>query len=1226
MATIYTQPSRSSSTVSSVDVDVGGSVTLYLYGSDVSLYGYGNCSSGDSSVADATMGSVTNSSFIEFTVHGYDDGTTTLTLYVGPTTSVQDRIARLTVHVGDGGSDPQPGPVSISGPSSIDLAESSGPWVYTASAPDTDSADWSFTESGAYVNDWGAEGGTLTINDIDGTGSFTIHYTDSTGSTGSKTVTVIDSSTIPIPIQSITLEQTSITVTRGVQATAYATYTPTDATDFALRSSIGSGNEISFGFARDLSTPGRLRIIINTSSSLTPEGATYTTYFYLQSNPSVRTGNLTIHVADGGTDPDEPVLVNSIEIDGPLEVEVGSSEEYVADVSPADADDDRVSWSVVSGPARVEDSDSSSCTLYFYEVGEVQLRATARDGGGARETITIQAKLPVFTLIGAGGTFPTGQSSVTITAQDIDYILPDWSVVDRPGYRLSYWQGASHGRGEMGEKVRGGDTWTAHWVADSRDYSTEYLPHAAIRIYRTLTQYIDATYLQILGGEAVVDLAENEEGSATFTLINDYEKSGHNIMADDCDLWSSGSEGPIRPGMYVRIDDIQSDGTLRYVMDGFISTISPDAEKVQVEVANRMTFLGKQGTTIRRNYYGGTGSRDSMMVSAVNDPSYGLCADLSELPDGAVLDGPVFWTVPVQKAYSGTQEDYGLNEVAGEALFEWTFPVEDGSTKVGPITVPMHLGLFGTGEDVTFDATLTSTGGQSYSATVSVSDVNGDFDVTFDFGIVDVSGTARLTVHASDYSGDMELRAVTRAQSSGDCTLSRWYGSGSSRRWSTTTQDLITTLTFYQLAEAEGTIRGDLFDVSSIPDAGVRLDDSSLYTPSANRAQVAYIIEGIQTTVDVMEGIAWAMGMTPMTDGSVLPASETMVSIFRTGGGYALDYLQKLADIAAESGRMRSFLCRGFTTPVLAIGARYIKGDTRKTTIRYGGDSASGSSIAFSAFTPSLTLKNRPSLATLRGTISEKGSSESVPLQIAVEDVDSTETRYGILVETVVSDSSVSSMGDAGSAAWGTLASSELDQWEGNVTVPDIHMELFEIAGAHPGSGVPIALTDTRNGFSSYAARVRQIKLDYNSCTTALTISNYSLRYSSGISDTQALAITSADVATGDNSTTLFNSQYARIKTDQDLNIGDGTSVTVRGLDGELETAFTFDDVSVFFLPSGRHLIHAVALESNNGHVDDDQVYGVYGVSVGSVKMEFRRAIRPDYYDGQTLSVDIDCP
>ena len=824
-----------------------------------------------------------------------------------------------------------------------------------------------------------------------------------------------------------------------------------------------------------------------------------------------------------------------------------------------------------------------------------------------------------------GGIFPSGRYRETIEAPDGSYRLPDWSVVDNPGFILSHWTGSQGNRGEMGSEQTAIDTWTARWRADTRAYSTEYLPHAAVRIYRALDEFIDVTFLQQEGGEPVVNLAENRPGSASMILCNNIDDPASNLLSEDCGLWSSGSDGPIRPGMYVRIDDIQSDGTLAYLMDGFITTISPDAENLSIEIGDRITFLGKQGTTLRRNYYGDAGSRDSMLVSAGHDTE--LYADLSELPDGATPDGAIFWTVLSSRTYDGTAQWDGANLGApGEPLFEWTFP-SDSLDYIGSVTIDMHLAEFGPGETIGFEATVESSSGDRGEASSTVSNINGDFDLTLDFGMVQVSGTVRITVYATtSLGGDLTIRTLTNASSSGRCTYSYWYGPGSDRRWATVSRDVGSTISFYTRTEAEGSISGDRFVPTSIGDED--LSDTTLWTPSAHRVLVPYVMSGDQSTIDVMEGISWALGIMPLSNLSALPSSDTKVAIFRTGGGYAQDYLQKLADIASDGGRMRAYLCRGFTTPVLAIGARYMRDDTPLAILHYGGDSPSGiaTRIAFASFSPSMTLKNRPSLATLRGTISSQGSTDSVPLQIAVEDVDSTEARYGVLVETVVADSSIASMGDAGNAAWAELAENELDEWEGSMVLPGIRTDLFDLTGPYAGSGVPVRVTDSRNGIADYHARVRQVKLDYNACTTTVTLSNYSMVYSSGISDTTALAITSADVATGANSTTLFNSQYVRIRTDVDQNIGDGTGVTVTGFKTG-QVPFEFSSVSVFILPNGRHLIHAIAPADGDGHTESDAMYDVVSIRIGTNSLlEIKPSIRPDYYYGQTLSVDIDCP
>ena len=132
--------------------------------------------------------------------------------------------------------------------------------------------------------------------------------------------------------------------------------------------------------------------------------------------------------------------------------------------------------------------------------------------------------------------------------------------------------------------------------------------------------------------------------------------------------------------------------------------------------------------------------------------------------------------------------------------------------------------------------------------------------------------------------------------------------------------------------------------------------------------------------------------------------------------------------------------------------------------------------------------------------------------------------------------------------------------------------------------------------------------------------------YSSGIADTTAMAVTSADVATGDNSTTLFNTQYVRVKTEQAQTILESGNV-VQGFLRTSETWFDFGDVSILQLPNGRSVLVATAPADGEVHAGDDAAYDVQAIKVNNGnQIEIRPSIRPDYYDGQTLILNLDYP
>lgn len=223
-------------------------------------------------------------------------------------------------------------------------------------------------------------------------------------------------------------------------------------------------------------------------------------------------------------------------------------------------------------------------------------------------------------------------------------------------------------------------------------------------------------------------------------------------------------------------------------------------------------------------------------------------------------------------------------------------------------------------------------------------------------------------------------------------------------------------------------------------------------------------------------------------------------------------------------------------------------------------------------------------------------------------------------METVVAESSVNEVADVAQTAWAAVCATDLDKWEGTLTVPDIRPDLFD-GGAFAGSGMAVKVSDSRYGMWSVALRVRQLMMDLNACTTALTLSNHSLAYSSGLSDTAALAICSADVATGANSITLFNTQYVRVKTSASIPASTSGN-TVQGVksNGGL---FDCGDVRVMDLPTGRRVFVACAPADGNGHTT--LTYDVVAIKVNGVTVPIPQSRRPDYYLGQYLVVNVDC-
>ena len=824
-----------------------------------------------------------------------------------------------------------------------------------------------------------------------------------------------------------------------------------------------------------------------------------------------------------------------------------------------------------------------------------------------------------FVLDANGGTFPNGKARVTVSVPDGTYRLPDASVVDRPGYVLSSWVGSYTGAAAMGSTQTTQETWTAQWTVDTRDYSASVL-HAAVRIYREPDEWVDVTDMHPSGGEVRITVAENQPGTATFSVRNDPDDPTDRIMSPTCDLWSSGGQGRVSQGMYVRIDEIRSDGTLSYLFDGFITTIKMSTEQVDIECGDWLTFLGRMGATYRRNFYGE--SRTSALFDAAYDAANGLRANVMSAPIDFRVDGNPAWKILTTTELQGSEATTVLGGGSVDypaASFSFTVTGQDTID-----SVTLHLGY--SGQNVpgtyTFGVRLTLRSGQgsvtrSWSKSISANGAVQWEDRSLTGLDLAVDGTVTLELTLTSYSG---------AGGYGLVRVNRGSGTGTLVTSSATYTDASVQMT-YSTGVWEDATLGEpvngympVLSIENVTD----LTDASLYTPSQDRVRIPYIT-GSQAVGSIMESIAHGIGLIPMP--SDVMGGDAELVMFRTGGGYALDYLQKLADVVSSAGRRRALMVRGYTTPVLVASSRHALSDAPSAHIRYAGDivSASVEVVAYSSFSPSLTMKNRPNLTMVRGTMSSKGETDSVPIMVAVEDTESTETRHGLVVESVTADGSVNGLLDAANAAWAKLCESDLDEWEGTVTLPGIRRDMIPASGVYAGSGVCLDVTDSTMGISSARVRARQIVLDYNTCTTQITLTNRSLAYSSGISETTAMARTSADVATGDNSTTLFNTQYVRVKTDTPQTIEDSGNVVTGYLSDT--TVFQFTNVSVLQLPSGRSVLVATAPPDGNVHAPDDKPYDVVAVRINSGELlNIRPSIRPDYYTGQTLVLNVDFP
>jgi hypothetical protein len=632
-------------------------------------------------------------------------------------------------------------------------------------------------------------------------------------------------------------------------------------------------------------------------------------------------------------------------------------------------------------------------------------------------------------------------------------------------------------------------------------------------------------------------------------------------------------------------------------MDGFITTITSKAEIVDVEIGDGIAFLGKQGTTIRRNFYGE--SSGFQWFDSAKDESGKVYLDLGA-NEGIIDTNQVYWAMP-------KEEELGA---------DWT--TAPTTRMLGHITVNAQEPKFlramflkvqrsdTTKKELTFNVSVTMADVvvQTFPYTMTLGGTSGT-----DFRIYEIPITFDPPVLARTMGIDITCDTYDH--------LTHFFVD-------TTKTDLGSVVINGEVTP--GIIRArTTYDTMESVQVGTGSSSSRIYPateqtwmkegPEANRGRV-FITSGEVSTSDIMSFVARRSWQKVQIGGRC----SASVGLARIGGGYALDYLQTMADVVDGTGRRRAFISRE-RSQIFCIGDRYNVTDEPKMHIVYGGDKTEDGQVPFVSFNPTMTLKNRPMMVTLRAT-SATGD-DSQPVIVSVLDPRMLKQSYGCApVETVSSTTSVASDRDAVREAYGLLTSNELDSWEGQIVLPGIVSGLIERGGDYAGSGIPIRITDSRNGITDYRARVRQVSHDWNSMTTTITVGNYDLAVLNRISDTIAMASKgNAEAFSAASSATAYQTQYlwdAVLSTDVLVRDEPNTLQIVVSRQG-VESTVDIADKSIGLLPDGSAVMQGRIVST----LADVDAYGVVAYIINGTRFNVAEEMRPDFYIGQTLVISL---
>lgn len=394
--------------------------------------------------------------------------------------------------------------------------------------------------------------------------------------------------------------------------------------------------------------------------------------------------------------------------------------------------------------------------------------------------------------------------------------------------------------------------------------------------------------------------------------------------------------------------------------------------------------------------------------------------------------------------------------------------------------------------------------------------------------------------------------------------------------------------------------------------------DGALSAAAFTRRMIIPYFTGTISAVQVMQQIVEASGYSSSVGTSSLGAALTE---FRAAGGNFLDYLQTLADANEDGGRYFSLGASGST---IYIGARQTKADAASYAIVYGADSGGSyaNKMGIVSAEPNISLVNRHPICIAKGTKTTNGSSStSTPLIVACVDTSALDAIDKNLTD-LASDSSLSTGYACASAALSKVMSNRANEWSGTFTVSGIWRDLVSRASGSYGSGIPVRIFYSPLGLSDYAAKVKEITIDWEAATTAVVVNNYSVLYSNSITDSSAMALHASNYMADSSTDTSFTTQYVLVyaSATQSL-LSSGNTITVKLLNGLTATA----DAEVYKFPDlGTATVSAVFASGSSSGYDNTNAHSVSEVKINSNSyITIDSAIRPDKRFSQTLIINI---
>lgn len=725
--------------------------------------------------------------------------------------------------------------------------------------------------------------------------------------------------------------------------------------------------------------------------------------------------------------------------------------------------------------------------------------------------------------------------------------------------------------------------------------------YCKVRLYETVGgRYIDLSD-QIQG--PTLKAVENYGVTGTINVINELDSSSQNLLSASCNRWSSGT-GAMRTGMFLYIykGSISSSSQLGIFI---ITDLSVSDDVISLTFGDAIQILRATGADYYRNHYSEAQQHND--ENAIGGWDYAAEKLYVVKPSGVTLNaanGDIKWAVNKQ-IDTNPQENVGsgMRYKAGVGTATFTFSLDQDWLfsftiyRLGALSCRVRVLVNGI-----------EVGNRTFSES---SYISSDQERTISLFNPTYVRNRTITVIFDNISSTYDAYVKLTSFNGSTWTSYQRFISGNDYEDAVDNDVIFVSKlvgAYYEYANNGEVDQGDdtkyyitgIDNVSSI--------DSSLGSPSfSGRCKITYLVTaGGMPMSTVFSRICSSAGF----NSSVI-SSARKVGIFRCGGDYFHNYLLALADMnepsGSYSGRQHGIAASETSWGSISLGYRYKASDSAVATLYYGGDSSPGSgAIVMMKFSPSLTMKYRPYMAVTKGA-----KDDGTPIVIAVRDP---MVSIGSSISLV--DGSITTVEDAALSSYAEIITNRSKDWEGTVELSGIYTQ-FMVAGTFVG-GVPVRIYDSRYGMSGYAAKVKEVMLDFTNQTTKLYLNNYSEMYANSVIDSSKMAYSAGNLAVEASSSDLFTRQYVSVVTGASL--GTSTNHTIEVYNSQIGYVSAVADL----LKIPDLGICVLSAYFKKGVASIVQQYGITAIRVDhTTVINIDPYHRPDKYSNQSLIVNV---